>query len=106
MRRTTAFASALLSAAVGCSSHHHAVHGGHVDMYLMAPQARSVVLVVSGNPFQRVPGERDAFGMWKVTVNRVDPFTYFYLVDDQTVLPDCRMREHDDFGSNNCVFSP
>ena len=90
----------------GCPAHYHAINSGHVEMFLTAPQAQSVVLVVSSDPFQQVQALRDDSGMWKVTVNRLSEFKYFYLVDGKTVLPDCRLRENDDFGSNNCVFSP
>jgi hypothetical protein len=44
--------------------------------------------------------------VWKVTLSRLNEFKYFYLVDGKAYLPDCRLRENDDFGSNNCVFSP
>jgi hypothetical protein len=90
----------------GCTTHYQVVTSGHVEMFLTAPQAQSVVLVVSSDPFQQVQARRDASGMWKVTLNRLSEFKYFYLVDGKTYLPDCRLRENDDFGSNNCVFSP
>jgi hypothetical protein len=96
----------VMLAAGGCTTHYHMMTSGRIEMYLMAPQAQSVVLVVSGDPFQQVQAQRDSFGMWKVTLSRMDQFTYFYLVDGKAVLPDCRMREHDDFGSNNCVYTP
>jgi len=90
----------------GCATHYHIINNGNVDMFLTAPQAQSVVLVVSGDPFQQVQALRDDSGMWKVTLNRLSEFKYFYLVDGKTYQPDCRLRENDDFGSNNCVFSP
>ena len=90
----------------GCATHYHIINNGNVDMFLTAPQAQSVVLVVSGDPFQQVQALRDDSGMWKVTLNRLSEFKYFYLVDGKTYRPDCRLRENDDFGSNNCVFSP
>ena len=90
----------------GCTAHYHIIYNGNVEMYLSVPQAQSVVLVVSSDPFQQVQARRDASGMWKVTLNRLSEFKYFYLVDGKTYQPDCRLRENDDFGSNNCVFSP
>jgi len=99
-------ALAAVFVAWGCAGHYHVINNGHVEMFLTAPQAQSVVLVVSSDPFQRVQAVRDESGMWKVTLNRPSEFKYFYLVDGKTYLPDCRLREKDDFGSNNCVFSP
>jgi hypothetical protein len=90
----------------GCVSHYHVIDSGHVEMYLVAPRAQSVILVVSGDPFQQLKARRDDSGMWKVSLNRVSEFKYFYVVDGKSYLPECRMRENDDFGSNNCVFSP
>jgi hypothetical protein len=90
----------------GCTAHYHIINNGHVEMFLTAPQAQSVVLVISGDTFQQVQALRDDSGMWKVTLSRLNEFKYFYLVDGKAYLPDCRLRENDDFESNNCVFSP
>lgn len=90
----------------GCTAHYHVVNQGQVEMYLMAPQAQSVVLVIAGDPFRKVQALRDAFGTWKATLNQSGEFKYFYIMDDKAYLPDCRLKEHDDFGSDNCVFSP
>lgn len=90
----------------GCAGHYHVSNSGGVEMYLRASQAQSVVLVVSTDPFQQIQAQRGDSGMWKVALNRQGEFKYFYLVDGKAYLPDCRLRENDDFGSNNCVFSP
>jgi hypothetical protein len=97
---------AAVFAAGGCSSHYHTIRNGHVDIYLEAPQARSVALVVSGDTLEKVPAARNQLGAWKVTLNRANGFKYFYLVDGNVYLPDCPLRERDDFGADNCVFSP
>ena len=98
---------AVFSIAIGgCAAHYHVIDSGHVEMYLRAPQAQLVVLVVSSDPFQEVQARRGDSGMWKATLNRQSEFTYFYLVDGKAYLPECRLREHDDFGSSNCVLSP
>jgi hypothetical protein len=97
---------AAVLAAGGCTAHYHVVINGHVEMYLMAPQAQSVVLVIAGDPFQKVQALRDASGTWKSTLNQSGEFKYFYIVDDKAFLPDCRLKEHDDFGADNCIFTP
>jgi len=96
----------ILFIAGGCTAHYHVIDNGQVEMYLTAPQAESVVLVISGDPFREVHALRDDSGIWKVTLNRLDEFKYFYLVDGEAYLPDCPFKEYDDFGSNNCIFSP
>jgi 1,4-alpha-glucan branching enzyme len=90
----------------GCAAHYHVIDNGKVEMYLTAPRAESVVLVISGDPFREVQALRDDSGIWKVTLNRLNEFKYFYLVDGDAYLPDCPFKENDDFGSNNCIFSP
>jgi len=90
----------------GGAVHYHVINDGHVEMYLKAPQAQSVVLVVAGDTFQQVQALRDVSGMWKVTLHGLHEFKYFYLLDGKSYLPDCPLRDNDDFGSNNCVFSP
>jgi len=90
----------------GCSAHYHTIRDGHVDVYLKAPQAQSVSLVVSGDTFEQVQAARTELGDWKVTLIRAREFKYFYLVDGKVYLPDCLLKERDDFGSDNCVFSP
>lgn len=97
---------AAVLAAGGCSAHYHVIQNGRVEMYLTAPQAQSVVLVVAGDPFRMVPALRDASGTWKATLDQPGEFKYFYLMDDKAYLPDCRLKEHDDFGAANCVFAP
>jgi 1,4-alpha-glucan branching enzyme len=90
----------------GCTAHYHIINNGDVEMYLTAPQAQAVVLVISGDTFQQVQALRDDSGMWKVTLKGLHEFKYFYLLDGKAYQPDCPLRDNDDFGSNNCVFSP
>jgi len=97
---------AVVFAAEGCAAHYHTIRNGYVDVYLKAPRAQSVSLVVSGDTFEKVPAVRTQLGMWKVSLNRANEFKYFYLVDGKVYLPDCPLRERDDFGADNCVFSP
>ena len=72
----------------GCTAHYQIINSGHVEMFLTAPQAQSVVLVISGDPFQQVRARQDASGVWKVTLNRLNEFKYFYVVDGKAYLPD------------------
>lgn len=106
MRQGVISVLAVAFVTAGCSVHYHVINNGHVEMYLTAPLAQTVSLVISDDPFQQVQALRDTSGAWKVTLNRTGEFRYFYLVDGKAYLPDCRLRENDDFGSNNCVFSP
>ena len=35
-----------------------------------------------------------------------ETFRYFYRVDDTPFVPDCPMKEKDDFGFENCIYDP
>jgi hypothetical protein len=44
-----------------------------------------------------------------VWINRVPSgreFRYFYSVDGKILVPECALTEKDDFGSENCLYSP
>jgi hypothetical protein len=97
---------ALFLSAVGCSAHYHTLSDGRVDFYLTAPAAQSVSLVVLGDAFKQVSAARNPLGTWKVSLLAENEFKYFYLVDGKIYLPECPLRERDDFGSNNCIYSP
>jgi hypothetical protein len=92
--------------AAGCSAHYHTIRNGRVDLYLQAPRAQAVSIVVSGEAFEELPAARTGFGTWKVTLDRAHEFKYFYRVDGDVFLPECLFKERDDFGTENCVFSP
>lgn len=105
-----ALIAALLAAcaAAGCAAHSvtRRAEGG-LEIRLRVPQAQSVVLVVSGDErFERFPAAPDRFGVWRVSLNRAGEFRYFFLVDGKPFMPECGLREKDDFGADNCIFSP
>jgi hypothetical protein len=97
---------ALIFIAGGCSGHYRTIDNTHVDFYLRSPAAKSVSIVVSGDGFQKIPASRDRLGTWRVTLNREAEIRYFFLVDGEVHVPECDLRERDDFGAENCVFSP
>ncbi|MFO7665911.1 MAG: hypothetical protein R6V76_04775 [Desulfobacterales bacterium] len=105
MKRKIVLVLAAFFVTGGCARHYHSFNNGHIEMYLAAPKAKSVVLVISGDQFRQVQALQDDSGIWKVALNRLNEFKYFYLVDGKAYLPDCLLRENDDFGSNNCIFS-
>ncbi len=49
---------------------------------------------------------RNDDGRWVVSLPSDSPFRYYYLLDGKMFLPPCRMKEKDDFGSENCIFDP
>jgi hypothetical protein len=81
------------------------VDGDTLTLLLDRPGAAQVALASSLDGFTPRPAER-ASRLWAVSVPAGASFRYFYLVDNQVFLPDCRLREQDDFGAWNCVYEP
>jgi len=89
----------------GCSTHYYKVQNNWVALYLDKPDASWVVLMASPDGFKPHPAQQIK-NEWRVIVPWNKPFQYFYLVDDKPYLPDCPVKENDDFGSQNCIYDP
>jgi len=88
----------------GCSTHYHRSDGHSLTLYLDRPSARQVYLASSQDGF--APHEARRVGrMWVVSLPAASQFRYYYIVDGEIFVPSCRMKENDDFGSKNCIFS-
>lgn len=92
----------LLSACAG--SHYYQEKDGVVSFYFKHPEATEVLLACSLDRFQPHPAARDRDGTWKVAIRSPRGFRYFYLVDGEVVVPECRLSETDDFGARNCLY--
>ena len=89
----------------GCGTHAYRVDENELILILSAPQAKRVTLACSLDGF--IPrSARNVSGCWEVSLPADKTFTYFYWVDGHVVVPDCQLKEHDDFGAENCIFDP
>jgi len=106
MRRLAVVSACLAMILAGCA--HHELHqdGPTVVLTLRAPQARDVQFASSLDGFRLHPAMPLGGSTWEVRVPDGSPFTYFYLVDGEVYVPECRFTESDDFGSRNCVYVP
>ena len=91
---------------MGCATHHHTVEQDEVTMYLSVGNARSVKFAYSLDQFRLRKTDRVDAGTWKIRVTANHCFTYFYVIDGDVYIPDCRLKESDDFGSENCLYVP
>ena len=96
----------LLIALCGCSTHYYEVQGNNIDIYLKQENAREVHFVASLNHFRPRPSLRLDGDTWVNRVKAGSEFRYFYIIDGEVFLPDCKYKENDDFGSQNCIFPP
>lgn len=100
----------MLAAAVavnaGCTRHFLEVREKAVELYLHAPGAREVALLAAAEAVEDIPAEHLGFGLWRARRAGLREFRYSFRVDGKIELPECPLRESDDFGSWNCVFDP
>jgi len=89
----------------GCAAHYHQVLGNDVFLYLKEPEAQKVLFACSLDGYQPHAAFKED-GRWVIVVPGRKPFRYFYLLDDRIYLPDCALKESDDFGAQNCIFDP
>lgn len=95
----------LLLLVSGCArSHYYREEDGAVSFYLRLPEAAEVMLACSLDRFRPHPAARDRDGTWQVAIDAPRDFRYFYLVDGEVVVPECRLSETDDFGARNCLY--
>jgi hypothetical protein len=90
----------------GCGTHYYKISGNSVSLFLKSPDARKVYFASSLNQYKLQPAEKMKCGVWEIEVSAAREFRYFYKVDGVVYLPDCRLKERDDFGAENCVFVP
>jgi len=91
----------------GCASHYQRVSGQSVRLYLKASKTDDVFFCSSLDGFVLHPARRvDDTRVWEIAVPADAEFTYFYVVNGKVYLPSCRFKEQDDFGSQNCIFTP
>ena len=90
----------------GCARHFYTIKAGSVHVYLGASDAGKVYFASSLDGYELHEVTRNEDGMWETSVPAQREFRYFYIVDGQVFVPPCRLRERDDFGSENCVYCP
>ena len=90
----------------GCATHYYKMNADKVNLYLRMPEAKIVYVSTSLDEFALYRTKKLASGTWEIVVPATREFTYFYKVDGNFYLPDCKLREKDDFGDENCIFIP
>jgi hypothetical protein len=91
----------------GCATlSHYKIDGTRLHMYLQKPDAREVYFASSIDAFVLHPTRMNDNGNWEVVIPLGYEFRYFFVVDGTVILPPCRYKERDDFGSENCIFIP
>jgi hypothetical protein len=95
----------LLLLLVGCTPKHYITKGEDVmAMYLDLPKAKEVLFASSLDNFKIHATHQNGSGLWVINNLNNREFRYFYVVDGEIYIPECRYREKDDFGTINCIY--
>jgi hypothetical protein len=84
--------------------HYLQVHENTIALYSSFPDAEEVLFASSIDRYRLHRAHRVSDDVWEVVVPREHSFFYFYLVDEQPALPDCKFTVDDDFGARNCLY--
>jgi hypothetical protein len=106
MKRLITAALFLTIGLMGCANHFYQVKENSLHLYLKKPEAHNVSFAYSGDGYRLHQTEKLDSKTWMVTVPVGLEFTYFYIIDGIAYVPSCRLKEKDDFGSENCIFIP
>jgi len=106
MKRTALLTAVILLLMPGCSAHYHRTRDNTVSLYLRVPHAKRVYFASSLDQFALHRPTKASDQTWQIDLPNSREFKYFYVVDGNIYLPDCKLRETDDFGSQNCLFVP
>ena len=71
----------------------------------MVDEARQVFFLSSLDGYEEHETRKIDDKTWEILVHADSEFKYFYMVDGKPFLPACSLKEKDDFGSENCIYS-
>ena len=106
MRNILGILSVFLLIASGCTVHQYKIVNQKLHIYLKDKKAEKVYLLTSLDGFEPHEVRVADSGTWEAILPSDIEFRYFYLIDGKVFLPDCVMKEKDDFGSDNCIYIP
>lgn len=106
MKRSLPLAATLLFLVCGCATHYYQAKPEGLEVFLKMAEAGKVELACTTDRVRIYRARKVGRKTWAVTVPSHREFSYFYLVDGADYLPDCPLREKDDFGSENCIYQP
>ena len=105
MRKFLMFPVAFLILLTGCADHYYRVEGDIVHFSLELPDAENVLFLSSLDGYEIHNVKKIREETWEIDVPADAEFKYFFIVDGEHFLPACELKEVDDFGSTNCIFT-
>lgn len=99
-------AAALLAGGCGGKTLVVKPEGDGVCLVLRLPDAARVELLSSASGYAPVLAARNRDGLWEVRLPGLEPFDYFYRVDEEPFTPPCPQSRPDGFGGRTCIWEP
>lgn len=90
----------------GCASHYYQKNNDTLSIFLKKPDARRVYFLSSIDGYKPHKAARVDSSTWQISTPAKTEFKYFYNVDGAVYLPECQLKEQDDFGSKICIYIP
>jgi len=104
MSRYFVFAALFIIVLSGCAPQHFVERdAGVLTFYLINPEAQRVQFAASFDHYILHDAQKNDQGIWQIEVPVTPELKYFYIVDGLIFTPECRFKEKDDFGAENCV---
>ena len=100
------FLAMVILLTAGCATHEYRVINQELHIYLKDKGAENVYILSSLDEFTPRQATDTGSGTWEAVFPSDVEFRYFFLVDDEVMVPSCDMKEKDDFGSENCIYIP
>lgn len=88
------------------STHEYMVRDSKLYIRLNKPEAKTVEFASSLDGFRLRKAEKLDNSSWQIITTAGIEFSYFYIIDGFLYLPDCKFKERDDFGMENCFYVP
>ena len=106
MKRYLVFVMISLLVLSGCASHYYRKNDDTVSIFLKKTAAKQVLFLSSLDGYKPRKATRVDEETWQIITSAKNEFKYFYNVDGAVYLPECRLKEQDDFGSQICIYIP
>jgi hypothetical protein len=91
----------------GCvKNYYYQIQGDQLHIFLHEPKAGKVLFLSSLDQFELHETIKNEKGQWEITVPSGQAFEYFFIIDGTLKIPTCSQKQKDDFGSENCVYTP
>ncbi|MGA1845633.1 hypothetical protein [Deferribacter abyssi] len=91
---------------ISCAAHYVKKKDNDLIFYLRDNAFKNVELYVDIDNFKKHEAKKIKNDIWvaKIKQPASKEIKYFYKVDGRLYIPDCELREKDDFGGENCIF--